>query len=354
MEIVYDDEELNKFVHLAVEAAPGHPILIDKFLEDATEVDVDAVADGEICVVAGVMEHIEEAGVHSGDSACVLPPHTLPQAIVEEIKRQTKALAMELNVVGLMNVQYAVKDNEIYVLEVNPRASRTIPFVSKATGIPWAKVATKVMIGKKLKELGLTKEVEIKHVAVKEVVLPFLRFPGVDPVLGPEMRSTGEVMGIDYSYGLAYAKAQIAAGQKLPKEGKVLITVADKLKPAVVPIAKKLVDLGFKLAATAGTAAYLKKAGLAVEEVRKVREKRPHVVDHIKNKEYALVINARLGRESSEDASLIRKTVLLYGIPYATTLAGARAIVDGIEALQKGEMEVRCLQEYHMSEGTAL
>ncbi len=347
MEIVYDDEELNKFVRLAVEAAPGHPILIDKFLEDAIEVDVDAVADGEICVIAGVMEHIEEAGVHSGDSACVLPPHTLSQEIVEEIKRQTKALAMELNVVGLMNVQYAVKDNEIYVLEVNPRASRTIPFVSKATGIPWAKVATKVMVGKKLKDLGITKEVEIKHVAVKEVVLPFLRFPGVDPVLGPEMRSTGEVMGIDYSYGLAYAKAQIAAGQKLPKEGKVLITVADKLKPAVVPIAKKLVDLGFKLAATAGTAAYLKKVGFAVEEVHKVREKRPHVLDHIKNREYALVINARLGRESSEDGALIRKTVLLYGIPYATTLAGAKAMVDGIEALQKGEMKVRCLQEYH-------
>ncbi len=349
MEIVYDEEDLKKFVYLAVEAAPGHPILIDKFLEDAIEVDVDAVADSEICVVAGIMEHIEEAGIHSGDSACVLPPHTLSKEIIAEIKRQTKALAMELNVVGLMNVQYAVKDNEIYVLEVNPRASRTVPFVSKATGIPWAKVATKVMTGKRLKELGITKEVDVRHVAVKEVVLPFLRFPGVDPVLGPEMRSTGEVMGIDYDYGLAYAKAQVAAGQRLPLEGKVLITVADKLKPSVYPVAKKLAELGFKLAATSGTGAYLKEKGLEVEVVRKVREKRPHVLDHIKNNEYGLVINASLGRESSEDASLIRKTVLVYGIPYATTIAGAKAMVDGIEALKNGKIQVRCLQEYHQS-----
>lgn len=347
MEIVYDDEDLNKFIRLAVEAAPGHPILIDKFLEDAIEVDVDAVADGEMCVIAGIMEHIEEAGIHSGDSACVLPPHTLDTETIQEIKRQTRALARELNVVGLMNIQYAVKDSEIYILEVNPRASRTVPFVSKATGIPWAKVATKVMLGKKLKELGITKEVEVKHVAVKEVVLPFLRFPGVDPVLGPEMRSTGEVMGIASNYGLAYAKAQIAAGQRLPIKGKVLITVADKLKAGVVPIAQKLHALGFKIAATAGTATFLRENGLEVETVRKVREQRPHVVDHIKNSEYALVINVHFGRESSEDASLIRKTVLLYGIPYATTLAGAKAMVDGIEALLKGKMEVKCLQAYH-------
>ena len=347
MEIVYDEDDLRKFIRLAVEAAPGHPILIDKFLEDAIEVDVDAIADGEICIIAGIMEHIEEAGVHSGDSACVLPPHTLPPNIVEEIGQQTKAMARELNVIGLMNVQYAVKDGEVYVLEVNPRASRTVPFVSKATGIPWAKVATKVMLGKKLRELGIEREVEIRHVAVKEAVFPFLRFPGVDPVLGPEMRSTGEVMGIADSYGLAYAKAQIAAGQFLPKEGKVLITVPDKLKPSVLPIAKKLKKLGFKLAATAGTARYIGKNGLKVETVRKVREKRPHVLDYIKNHEYCLVINARFGRESSEDASLIRKTALLYGIPYATTLTGAKAMVDGIEAILKGEMEVKCLQEYY-------
>jgi len=354
MEIVYDDEELNKFIKLAVEAAPGHPILIDKFLEDAIEVDVDAVADGEMCVVAGIMEHIEEAGIHSGDSACVLPPHTLGPEIIQDIKRQTKAMARELNVIGLMNVQYAVKDGEIYILEVNPRASRTVPFVSKATGIPWAKVATKVMLGRKLKELGITKEVEVKHVAVKEVVLPFLRFPGVDPVLGPEMRSTGEVMGIASNYGLAYAKAQIAAGQQLPKKGKVLITVADKYKAGVIPIAQKLHRLGFKIAATVGTAKFLQKKGLEVEIVSKVREKRPHVVDHIKNYEYALVINASFGRTSSEDASLIRKTVLVYGIPYATTLTGAKAMVDGIEALLKGEMEVKCLQEYHDSSASSL
>ena len=347
MEIVYDAEDLRRFVQIAVEAAPGHPILIDKFLEDAIEVDVDAVADGELCIVAGIMEHIEEAGVHSGDSACVLPPHTLSKEIIEKIKTQTKELARELNVIGLMNVQYAVKDNEVYVLEVNPRASRTVPFVSKATGIPWAKIATKIMLGKKLKELGITSELEIEHVAVKESVFPFVRFPGVDPILGPEMRSTGEVMGIADNYGLAYAKAQIAAGQILPKTGKVLITVADKYKPAVTPIAKRLYDLNFKLAATAGTAAYLKKEGLPVETVRKIREKRPHVVDHIKNHEYCLVINARFGKEASEDAPLIRKTALLYGIPYTTTLSGAKAIVDGIEALLKGEFEVKCLQEYH-------
>jgi len=349
MEIVYNEQDLQRFVQLAVEAAPGHPLLIDKFLEDAIEVDVDAVADGEICVVAGIMEHIEEAGVHSGDSACVLPPHTLPKKIVEEIKRQTKALAKELNVIGLMNVQYAVKDGQVYVLEVNPRASRTVPFVSKATGIPWAKVATKVMLGKKLQTLGITEEIQVNHVAVKEVVLPFLRFPGVDPILGPEMRSTGEVMGIAHNYGLAYAKAQIASGQNLylPKTSKVLITVADKYKPAVVSIAQKLHELGFKLAATKGTASYLQRVNLPVETVYKVREKRPHVVDHIKNHEFSLIINARFGQESSEDAPLIRKTALLYGVPYATTLAGAKAMVDGIEALLKGKIGVKCLQEYH-------
>ena len=349
MEIVYNEQDLQRFVQLAVEAAPGHPLLIDKFLEDAIEVDVDAVADGEVCVVAGIMEHIEEAGVHSGDSACVLPPHTLPKKIVEEIKRQTKALAKELNVIGLMNVQYAVKDGQVYVLEVNPRASRTVPFVSKATGIPWAKVATKVMLGKKLQTLGITEEIQVNHVAVKEVVLPFLRFPGVDPILGPEMRSTGEVMGIAHNYGLAYAKAQIASGQNLylPKTSKVLITVADKYKPAVVSIAQKLHELGFKLAATKGTASYLQRVNLPVETVYKVREKRPHVVDHIKNHEFSLIINARFGQESSEDAPLIRKTALLYGVPYATTLAGAKAMVDGIEALLKGEIGVKCLQEYH-------
>jgi len=347
MEIVYDKKDLLRFVEIAVEAAPGHPILIDKFLEDAIEVDVDAVADGEMCIVAGVMEHIEEAGVHSGDSACVLPPHTLSKDIVERIKTQTKALAKELKVVGLMNVQYAVKDNEVYVLEVNPRASRTVPFVSKATGVPWAKVATKLMLGHKLKDLGITHEIEIDHVAVKESVFPFLRFPGVDPILGPEMRSTGEVMGIANDYGLAYAKAQIAAGQILPVSGKVLITVADKYKPAVVPIAKRLYKMNFKLAATAGTARYLKKEGLAVETVRKIREKRPHVIDYIKNHEYVLVINARFGKEASEDAPLIRKTALLYGIPYTTTLSGAKAMVDGIYALKRGELTVRSLQEYH-------
>jgi len=360
MEIVYDEQALEGFMLSAIEASAKHPVLIDKFLEDAIEIDVDAVADGEICVVAGIMEHIEEAGVHSGDSACVLPPHTLPSHIIEKIKAQTKALAKELNVIGLMNVQYAVKDKEIYVLEVNPRASRTVPFVSKATGVPWAKVATKLMIGEKLKELGITKEVEIRHVAVKESVFPFLRFPGVDPILGPEMRSTGEVMGIDETYGMAFAKAQIAAGQWLPTGGKVLITVADKYKPDTVDIGKKLMNLGFELAATSGTASYLKNprlltpeparhlpAVLPVETVHKLREQRPHVIDHIKNRTFDLVINASLGKESSEDAPLIRKATLLYGIPYTTTISGAKAMVDGIEALIKGKLKVKSLQEYH-------
>lgn len=347
MEIVYDEEDLINFVEIAVSAAPGHPILIDKFLEDAIEVDVDAVADGEMCIVAGMMEHVEEAGIHSGDSACVLPPHTLSSYIIEEIKIQTKALAEELNVIGLMNVQYAVKDEEIYVLEVNPRASRTVPFVSKATGVPWAKVATKLMIGKKLRELGITKEIEIRHVAVKESVFPFLRFPGVDPVLGPEMRSTGEVMGIDETYGMAFAKAQIAAGQRLPTRGRVLITVADKYKPDTVDIAKKLMKLGFELAATSGTADYLKNPRIPVKIVHKLRDQRPHVIDHIKNRSFDLVINARLGKEASEDASFIRKATLLYGIPYATTISGARAMVEGTEALIKGRLKVKPLQEYH-------
>ncbi|MDP2993114.1 MAG: carbamoyl-phosphate synthase large subunit, partial [Deltaproteobacteria bacterium] len=246
MRIIYDDQELEDFIESAVRASSEHPVLIDKFLEDAVEIDVDAVSDGQETIIGGIMEHIEEAGIHSGDSACVLPPHTLSPDLIDRIKKDTKAMAKELNVIGLMNVQYAIKDKDIYVLEVNPRASRTVPFVSKATGIPLAKVATKVMIGKTLRELGLTTEKEIKHIAVKEAVFPFDRFPGVDTLLGPEMRSTGEVMGIDESFGLAFAKSQLAAGQNLPLSGTVFISVRDKDKMAVVPIAQKLANIGFK------------------------------------------------------------------------------------------------------------
>lgn len=336
MEIVYKEESLKEFFERAMDVAPGAPILIDKFLEGAIEVDVDAVADGEVCVIAGVMEHIEEAGIHSGDSACVLPPHTLPKAIVDEIKRQTKLLAKELNVIGLINVQYAVKDGEVYVLEVNPRASRTVPFVSKATGIPWAKIATKVMIGKKLRELGIVEEVEIEHVAVKEAVLPFSRFPGVDPQLGPEMRSTGEVMGIDYSYPMAYAKAQLAAGMRLSTHGKVLLAVSEDVSLKIIPVAKRLVNLGFKLCALGSTISYLRRNGISCEALRDLHK--------VKRDELSLII----GIGSSKEASDVRKLAISLNVPYATTIAGAKAMLDAIEALKAERLEVRPLQEYYL------
>lgn len=336
MEIVRDEESLKRFVSMAMEVMPDAPILIDKFLEGAIEVDVDAVADGEICVIAGVMEHIEEAGIHSGDSACVLPPHTLPEGIVEEIKRQTKLLAQELKVIGLINVQYAVKDGEIYVLEVNPRASRTVPFVSKATGIPWAKVATKVMIGKKLRDLGIVEEVDVEHFAVKEAVLPFVRFPGVDPKLGPEMRSTGEVMGIDYSYPMAYAKAQLGAGMRLPLGGKVLMAVDEELALKIIPLAYRFLNLGFEVSAPLGLAGYLKRNGIACEVLRNL--------DRVRRDDLSIIV----GIGSGEWASRARKLAVMMNIPYATTIAGTKAFLDAIEALGDGDFGVRSLQEYHV------
>jgi len=347
MEIVYDDEELKDFMSKVTEASPERPVLIDKFLEDAIEIDVDAAADGDTCIIAGIMEHIEQAGIHSGDSAMVLPPHTLTDNIINKIKENTYALAKELNVKGLLNIQYAVRHNTIYILEVNPRASRTIPFVSKATGIPWARIATKIMIGKKLKDLGITKEIEIPYVAVKESVFPFARFPGVDAILGPEMKSTGEVMGIDTTFGLAYAKSQIAAGQKLPLKGNVLITVKDGDKRDVVFIAKKLADLGFKLYATRGTANVLKQNNLEVKIASKLYESRPHIVDMIKNNQLDLIINTPQGKLTKKDESIIRSTAVMHTIPLVTTIAGARATANGIEVLQKNEIDVKSLQEYH-------
>jgi carbamoyl-phosphate synthase large subunit len=347
MKIVYDEDSLEEFVKMAIQVSPEYPVLIDKFLEDAIEVDVDAVADGEACVIAGIMEHIEEAGIHSGDSASVLPPHTLSRGILENIKQNSRALAQELKVVGLMNVQYAVKDDIAYVLEVNPRASRTVPFVSKATGVPWAKIAAQLMVGKKLSELGINSEVETEHISVKESVFPFKRFLGVDPVLGPEMKSTGEVMGIDKNFGNAYAKSQIAAGQILPLSGSVFISVSDKDKSVITPIAKKLKDLGFTLVATSGTAGVLIKNGLLVREVLKVSEGRPSVVDLIKSKEIDLIINTSTGRKPKVDEASIRSIAVQYNIPYITTIAGAKAAVNGIESLLKGELNVRSLQEYH-------
>jgi carbamoyl-phosphate synthase large subunit len=297
------------------------------------------------------MEHIEEAGIHSGDSACVLPPISVSEEIIEEIKVQTRALAKELGVVGLMNIQYAVKDNLLYVLEVNPRASRTAPFVSKAIGVPLAKLATKIMLGKTLPELGFTREVEPAHLAVKESVFPFIRFPHVDILLGPEMKSTGEVMGIDKTFGMAFAKAQLAAGYSLPLNGNVFISVRDQDKPAIFPVAGDFARLGFEIYATQGTSDFLSEHGVRNRMVAKLSEGRPHVIDHIKNEEINLVINTSTGRKTASDAYLIRRATLVYNLPYATTIAGARAFVQAIAAICEGELEVTSLQEYHANSG---
>jgi len=347
MQIVSDDQTLVNFMNWALEASPEHPILIDKFLEDAIEVDVDAISDGRATTIGALMEHIEEAGIHSGDSACVLPPYSLSPDIKEEIKCQTKALSAELGVVGLMNIQFAVKDSQVYVLEVNPRASRTVPFVSKAIGVSLAKLATKVMLGHTLEELGFTQEIEPPYFAVKESVFPFRRFPGVDPMLGPEMRSTGEVMGIDQDFGLAYAKAQLAASQVLPLAGGVLFSVKDPDKAGAAAVARGFQELGYKLYATHGTAAYFKKHGLTVHPVHKIREGRPNIIDRIKNREVDLLINTPLGRYTPRDSYSIRRAALEYNIPYTTTLAAARATLDAIRALKRGELRVKSLQEYH-------
>jgi carbamoyl-phosphate synthase large subunit len=347
MEIVYDEDSIRNYMERAVKASPEHPILVDKYLNDAIEVDVDAVSDGSDVVIGGVMQHIEEAGIHSGDSACSLPPYSLSAAITEEIRRQTKALARELDVIGLMNVQFAVKKEEIYILEVNPRASRTIPFVSKATGVPLAKIAAKVMAGKTLKELGLTTEKEIKHVAVKEAVFPFDKFPGVDTILGPEMKSTGEVMGIDEDFGRAFWKAQAAVRNMIPLSGKIVISIRDQDKPGICDIVRRLFAAGFSVIATRGTAAFLDEKGLPVEVINKVAEGRPHIVDLIKNKEIVFVINTVSGAQAQKDSFSIRRSALQYGVPYTTTVAGARAVASAIEMLKKKKMTIRPIQEYH-------
>jgi carbamoyl-phosphate synthase large subunit len=348
MEIVYSDADLESFTAMAQQASPDHPILIDKFLEDALEIDVDAVADGERCVVAGIMEHIEEAGIHSGDSACALPPYSLDDAIIERIKTYTYHLAKELHVVGLMNIQYAVKDDTVYVLEVNPRASRTVPFVSKATGIQWAKVAAKLMVGRTLTEMGITAERRLAHIAVKEAVFPFNRFFGVDTILGPEMKSTGEVMGIDANFGAAFWKAQLGAGQNLPFEGTVFLSVKNKDKRNVVFIAKKLSDLGFKVCATKGTGKVLANNGIETRLVNKVSEGRPNIVDMIKNGDISLIINTPSGRNPKHDEVQIRSNAVQYKIPYTTTISGAAAVVNAIETMKKGLLVVKPLQDYYL------
>jgi len=347
MEIVYDEESLIGYITRAVEASPEHPILIDKFLENAIEVDVDAISDGKDVVIGGIMEHIEEAGVHSGDSACSIPPYSLGQDIINEIKRQTVVLAKELKVIGLMNVQFAVREGVVYVLEVNPRASRTIPFVSKAIGKPLAKLAAKVMVGKGLLDLDFTEEVVPSYTSVKEAVFPFIKFPGVDTILGPEMKSTGEVMGIDMDFGRSFAKAQIAAGTILPIKGRVFISVRDEDKPSIVPVAKELERMGFQIIATRGTARYLQERGITVESVNKVTEGRPHIVDKIKSGEIAMVVNTPLGAKSAQDSYSIRRSALVYDVPYFTTVAGAKAAVQGILALREEGLNVRPIQEYY-------
>ncbi|MFW6415009.1 MAG: carbamoyl-phosphate synthase large subunit, partial [Thermodesulfobacteriota bacterium] len=350
MEIVYDEQDLLNYFHEAVIISPDHPILLDKFMENAIEVDVDAVADGEDAYVGGVMEHIEEAGVHSGDSACVLPPHTIGQEILDELSRQTKALAKELNVKGLMNIQFAVKNGEIYILEVNPRASRTVPFVSKATGVPLAKIATRVMMGQSLKELDPWSMRKSGYYSVKEAVLPFNRFPGVDILLGPEMRSTGEVMGIDRNFGLAYMKSQLAGGPSLPQEGTVFVSVNDMEKPSIVEPVRIFQQLGMHLVATKGTADFLAQKGIETERVYKVYESRPNIIDKIKNKEIDLVINTSSGKLTIQDSSSLRQATILYGIPYTTTVAGAKAMALALKEMKSRELEVCSLQEYYGEE----
>lgn len=347
MEIVYDKETLSQFMERAIAVSPDHPILIDKFLQDAIEVDVDAVSDGKDTVIGGIMEHIEEAGIHSGDSACVLPPITFSQELLLTIERQTKLIAGELGVVGLMNIQYAVKDGVLYVLEVNPRASRTVPFVSKAIGVPLAKLATKIMLGRSLKELGFTETIWPKHISVKEAVFPFNRFPNVDVLLGPEMKSTGEVMGIDRSFGMAFAKSQMAAGFSLPLDGGVFVSVNDLHKDKIVPVARSFQNMGFHIMATRGTAAHLERNGIKTEAIFKVSEGRPHVVDRIKNGDIQVVINTSVGRRSSLDAYHIRRGALTYNVLYTTTIAGSKALSEAITALKKESWEVSSLQDYY-------
>jgi len=350
MQIVYDEGDLLEYMRSAVKASPKHPVLIDKYLSDAIEIDADAISDGKTVVVAGIMEHIEEAGVHSGDSACSLPPYTLDKALVREIERQMKALALELGVVGLMNAQFAVKDKTVYVLEVNPRGSRTVPFVSKAIGVPLAKLAMKVMLGKSLQDLGFTKAPQPAHLSVKEAVFPFNKFPGVDVLLGPEMKSTGEVMGIDSDFGWAFAKSQAGAGATLPQSGTAFISVKESDQLAAWGVAKRLRSLGFKIQATSGTASFLKDKGVEVETVNKVKEGRPHIVDHIKNGAVALVVNTVRTASAHTDSLSIRREALQRGVPYYTTMRGALAAVMGIEALAKKELSIRSLQEYHRTQ----
>jgi carbamoyl-phosphate synthase large subunit len=347
MSIVYDQPSLDSYMTTAVEASPEHPILVDKFLENASEYDVDAICDGDRVIIAGVMEHIEEAGIHSGDSTCVLPPIMIDAPLLKRMKQYTEKLGKALHVIGLMNIQFAVQKDTVYVLEVNPRASRTIPYVSKSTGVPLAKMAARVMAGEKLKELGITEELQVRHCFVKSPVFPFNKFPGVDSILGPEMRSTGEVMGVADSFGSAFAKAQLSAGVCLPISGRVFLSVNDQDKPKLVSIARDLQSLGLQLMATSGTQAFLGKEGIEASTVFKVGEGRPNIVDLIKSKKIDLIMNTPQGQRSHYDDKSIRNAATQHGVPCITTLSGAAAATLAIRTLQTEKLTVRSLQEYH-------
>ncbi len=347
MEIVYESERLQNYMKFAVEASPEHPVLIDRFLQDAIEVDVDALADGTDVVIGGIMQHIEEAGIHSGDSACALPPYSLTQTVIEEIRRQTIALALELQVIGLMNIQFAVKGETIYLIEVNPRASRTVPFVSKATGRQLAQIAARVMAGESLKSQNVSGDIIPRHISVKEAVFPFVKFPGVDTLLGPEMKSTGEVMGIDFEFGKAFAKAQIGAGVKLPASGKIFVSVKNDDKAKILEAVIKLRDAGYSFIATRGTAAYFAGQGITIEVVNKVKEGRPHCEDAIKSKEICMVFNTTLGAQSVADSYSIRRSALMHEVAYYTTVAGICAVTDGLLAMKRETLDVTPLQEYY-------
>lgn len=349
MEIVYDDNELREYMKEAVKISPEHPILVDKFLEDAIEIDVDALSDGEDVFIGGIMEHIEEAGVHSGDSACVMPPQSISKDVLKTIKEYTTKLALELNVVGLMNIQYAVKtdtESKVYIIEANPRASRTVPFVSKAVGVPLAKIAAKLIVGYKLKDLGLLDDIKINHVAVKESIFPFIKLPAADSVLGPEMKSTGESMGIDKNFGVSYYKAQLSAGMELPKKGKLFISVRDSDKNNIRDIVEKAENLGFELIATKGTANAVKKY-VNIDTIRKMSQESPNIRDSVVNGEINLIINTPSGKQSADDGYYIRRMAIELGIPYVTTLAGARAVLNAIEHVKEGDIGVKSLNEYH-------
>jgi len=345
MEIVYEESDLRKYMYQAVQVSHDSPVLLDHFLDDAIEVDVDVVSDGERVVVGGVMEHIEQAGVHSGDSACSLPPYSLGAGVLEQLREQVTVMARELGVVGLMNVQFAIQGDDIYVLEVNPRASRTVPFVSKACGVPLAKVGARCMAGRTLAEQGVMEEVIPHYYTVKEAVFPFMKFSGVDSILGPEMKSTGEVIGIGRSFAEAFEKSQLAAGVVLPDGGKLFISVRDADKDKAVAVARGLVERGFRVLATVGTARALEVAGVPCVKVNKVGEGRPHIVDMIKNGDISLIINTTAGKQAIADSYAIRREALQYKVPYTTTMAGARVTCMALQ--QSGQYEIFSLQQLH-------